>query len=71
MDKERLITLGLNIKTERIRKRLSQEQLAELIDTSRNSISMIETARMHPTVLKIVDIAKVLGININELLRGV
>jgi putative transcriptional regulator len=67
----RLINLGLNIKAERVRKQISQEQLAELVNTSRNSISMIETARMHSTILKIVDIAKALNIDINELLKGV
>lgn len=71
MDKDRLILLGLNVKAERVRKNISQEQLAELVNTSRNSISMIETARMHPTVLKIVDIARVLNIDINDLLKGV
>jgi len=67
----RLINLGLNIKAERVRKQMSQEQLAELIDTSRNSVSMIETARMHSTVLKVVDIARSLNVDINDLLKGV
>ena len=56
MNQERLRTLGLNIKFARMKKNLSQEELAELIDTSRTTISMIETARQNPTVLKVIDI---------------
>lgn len=67
----RLVNLGLNIKAERVRKQLSQEQLAELIETSRNTISMFETARVHATVLKIVDIVRVLNVNINDLLKDI
>lgn len=67
----RLINLGLNIKTARLKKKISQEKLAEMINTSRTSISMIETAGMHSTVLKIVDIARALEVDINNLLNGV
>ncbi len=71
MTKERLKTLGLNIKIARIKQGLSQEELAELVNTSRTTISMIETARQNPTVLKIIDISNVLKIDINELTKGV
>lgn len=71
MTKERLKTLGLNIKFARIKKNISQEELAELINTSRTTISMIETARQNPTILKVIDIAKVLETDINELIKNV
>lgn len=71
MVKERLKTLGLNIKFARIKKNISQEELAELINTSRTTISMIETARQNPTILKIIDISKVLNTDINELIKDV
>lgn len=67
----RLKTLGLNIKIARLKNGLSQEQLAELIDVSRTAISFIETARQNPTILKVIDIAKVLNIDINELIKDV
>ena len=41
------------------------------MNTSRITISMIETARQNPTILKVADIARVLGVDINELLNGV
>ena len=71
MTKQRLKVLGLNIKFERIKKNISQEELAELINTSRTTISMIETARQNPTILKVIDIAKVLDVDINELIKSV
>lgn len=71
MTNDRLRQLGLNIKFARIRKGISQETLAEHCETSRTTISMIETARQNPTILKIIDIAKVLEIDINELVKNV
>ena len=71
MVKERLRSLGFNIKIARIKKNISQEQLAELINTSRTTISMIETARQNPTILKVIDISKVLEVDINELIKSV
>ncbi len=71
MIKERLKTLGLNIKIARMKKNISQEELAELVNTSRTTISMIETARQNPTILKVIDIAKVLEIDINEIIKSV
>lgn len=71
MMKERLKVLGLNIKFARIKKNISQEELAELINTSRTTISMIETARQNPTILKVIDIAKTLNVNIDELIKDV
>lgn len=71
MKNNRLKTLGLNIKAERIRKEISQEKLAELVDTSRTTISYIETARQNPTILKIIDIAKALNVDINVLTKDV
>ncbi len=70
-DNMRLKNLGINIKSERLRKNLSQEKLAELTNISRNSVSLIETGKINPTILKVVDIANVLGIDINVLLKEV
>lgn len=71
MNTKRLKTFGLNVKMARLKKNISQEELAELVNTSRTTISMIETARQNPTILKVVDIARVLEVDINELLNGV
>lgn len=67
----RLKTLALNIKFARMKKGISQEELPELIDVSRTAISFIETAKQNPTILKVIDIAKVLDVDINELIKGI
>ena len=54
-----------------MKKNVSQEELAELVNTSRTIISMIERARQNPTILKVIDIAKVLEIDINEIIKSV
>lgn len=71
LDKERLRNLGINIKSERLRKNISQEKLAELTNISRNSVSLIETGKINPTILKVIDIASVLGVDVSVLLKEV
>lgn len=70
-DALRLKNLGINIKSERLRKNLSQEKLAELTNISRNSVSLIETGKINPTTLKLIDIAKALEVDVNVLIRDV
>ena len=71
MLENRLKNLGINIKSERLRKNISQERLAELTNISRNSVSLIETGKINPTVLKVLDIANVLGTDLNALTKDV
>ena len=71
MVKDRLKILGLNIKFARMKRNISQEELAEMVNTSRTTISMIETARQNPTILKVIDIARQLNTDINELIKDV
>lgn len=67
--RKRLKNIGINIKSERLRKGVSQEELAEKCDMSRNSISLIETGKINPTILRVIDITKALDIDINVLLK--
>lgn len=67
--KDRLLNLGINIKSERLRRGLSQEELAEKCDISRNSVSLIETGKINPTIIKIIDIAQVLCVDIDTLVK--
>ena len=69
--KNRLKNLGINIKSERLRKGVSQEELAEKCDISRNSISLIETGKINPTIIRIIDIAEVLGVNVETLVKDI
>lgn len=67
--KDRLKNIGINIKSERLRRGVSQEELAEKCDISRNSVSLIETGKINPTIIRIIDIAKVLDVDINVLIK--
>ena len=69
--KTRLKNLGINIKSERLRRGVSQETLAEKCDISRNSISLIETGKINPTIIRIIDIAEVLGVDVETLVKGI
>ena len=71
MDKKRLRNLGINIKIERLRKGISQEELSEKCGVARNSISLIETGKINPTILKLIDIAKILDVDVNSLTKDI
>lgn len=71
MSDERLRILGLNIKFARLKAKISQEELAEKIGVSRETISMIENGNQNTSVIKILDIAGVLNIEINQLFKDI
>lgn len=67
----RLKNFGINVKSARLRKGMSQEELAEKSDISRNSLSLIETGKINPTIMKVADIAHVLGVSIDFLISNI
>ena len=71
MAEGRLEILANNIRAERMRKRLSQEKLAELIDVNKNTILKIENARQKPSAFIVFDIARALNIPIEELFKNI
>ncbi|MFI3300404.1 MAG: helix-turn-helix transcriptional regulator [Candidatus Gastranaerophilales bacterium] len=64
-----LNNIGKNIRVERARKGYSQEGLAELADTTRRTISMVEAGLQHPKLISMLKIANALELDINELLK--
>lgn len=71
MDNDKLKTLGFNIKVERMRKGLTQFQLAEMINISIDSVKKIETGKQNPSALIVFDISNVLDIDINLLFKDI
>lgn len=67
-DKDRLKKFGKLLKVERIKNDLTQEQLAELLNVSPRTISLIENGLQHPKYLLVIDLVKVLNIDIKSLL---
>ena len=64
----RLLSLGRNIKEYRKAKKLSQNQLAELIDMSREHLACIETGKEFISLRKLYLIADVLGVSLKNLI---
>jgi len=62
----RLQTLGQNIKKYRKAKKLSQNQLAEILDFSREHIACIETGKEFISLRKLFQLADVLEIPIKN-----
>ncbi len=61
------IKIGLKIKLERAKRKLSQEKLAELADLSKTHVGDIERGATIPTVETLNRIANALGITLVEL----
>ena len=69
ISKEELLKkFGLNVKFARMRKGLTQEQLAEIMDIHWTYIAKIETGKINMSLGKILELAKVLQVDINKLL---
>ena len=71
MINEQLKLIGINIKAERLKKNLSQEQLAEMTNISIPTISLIETGKQNTSILNILEIASALGVDVNTLVEGI
>lgn len=70
MDKcELLKKFGRNVKIERIKKDLTQEQLAEIMDKSQNYIACVECGRQNMSLGKILELSNALEIDIETLLK--
>ena len=58
-------------KAERYRKGVTQAELAEAIDVSESSISLIERGIQSPSIFLVYDISRFLEIDINDLLKNI
>ncbi len=70
MDKKELLKkFGKNVKIERIKKDLTQEQLAEIMNVSQNYVANIECGKANMSLGKVLELADYLGVDINFLLE--
>ena len=65
-DKFILEKVADNIRIERLRKGLSQEKLAEMVDISTKYLNMIENRKANPTIVIVVKICIALNIELNS-----
>lgn len=61
--------LGENLKKLRIKKDISQIELARILGVDRSFVSNIENGKNNPTLSTITNLAKALGVSTKELLK--
>ena len=67
MNKDTVSKLGIKIRIERQKAKISQEKLAELSNLNRNFIGMIERGETNVTIKNVENIANALKLPIQEL----
>lgn len=68
-DKNILDTVSDNIRIARLKQRLSQEKLAEMVDISTKYLNMIENRKANPTILVVIKICKALKIGLETIYK--
>ncbi len=66
-DEEYLIALGKRIKMLRLKKKISQTEIAYRCGFDKSNYNTIESGKRNPTVTSLLKIAKALDINILEI----
>ena len=70
MDKEELLKqFGKNVKIERIKKDLTQEQLSEIMNVNQTYISSVENGKENMSLGKVLELSQFIGTDINNLLE--
>lgn len=70
MEKEEILKIvAENIRIERLRKRYTQEQLAEKAGITSKYLNLIENAKVNPSIVIVVNICSVLEINLNQVYK--
>lgn len=67
MNKDTVSKLGIKIRIEKQKAKISQEKLAELSNLNRNFIGMIERGETNVTIKNVENIANALKLPIQEL----
>jgi transcriptional regulator with XRE-family HTH domain len=70
MERSIIMDLGSRIKEARERLNLSQDELAEKMDISRQAISKWETGKSYPDIEKILKLSDIFNLSLDELVKG-
>ena len=62
--------IGSKIKAARIEKKLTQEQVAELLGVSRQTISNWENAKSYPDIISVIKMSECYDVSLDYLLKG-
>ena len=66
---ELLKRFGKNVKLERVKKDLTQEQLAEIMNVSQNYLSSVELGKENMSLANVLELAEYLKTDIENLLN--
>jgi len=58
---------NIRMKVARVEKDISQEDLANMVGVTRQTIGMIETGKFNPSLQLCISICKALGLTLNDL----
>jgi transcriptional regulator with XRE-family HTH domain len=67
--KNEVIQFGKNLREARLKKKLSQGDVAGILGVHRSYISGLERGRRNPSLLTVHKVAKALGVSVSELLK--
>ncbi len=67
--KNEVIQFGKKLREIRLKKKLSQGDVARILGVHRSYISGLERGRRNPSLLTVHKVAKALGVSTNELLK--
>lgn len=62
--------IGEQLRSARQKQQLSQEQIAEMLGVSRQTISNWETSKSYPDIERVMRLAEIYHLSLDELLRG-
>ena len=62
--------IGSKIKAARLEKKLTQEQVAEILGVSRQTISNWENEKSYPDIISVIELSNLYSISLDVLLKG-
>ena len=62
--------IGSKIKAARLKKKMTQEQVAELLGVSRQTISNWENEKSYPDIISVIELSSLYSISLDDLLKG-
>ena len=62
--------IGSKIKAARLDKKLTQEQVAEILGVSRQTISNWENEKSYPDIISVIELSSLYSISLDDLLKG-
>ena len=66
-----MVNIGKNIRALRTRRKMTQDELAEKLYVSRQTVSNYETGKTRPDIDTLIKIAEIMDVDVNVLIYGI